>query len=68
MLDTAATLCLMGKCDAAEKAEVLTAKADIVANVAQRLIDMRLEKPNEDGGIVMISALDLSWASDTITA
>lgn len=59
MLDTAATLKLMGTCGSEEKAEILTAKAGLVAGVAQRLIDLRLEKPDEQGATVMISALDL---------
>jgi hypothetical protein len=34
-------------------------KADIVARAAQRLIDMRMEKPDGEEAVVTVSALDL---------
>jgi hypothetical protein len=62
-LDMAATLKLLGDADSCERAEVLSAQADLVAEVARRLIDLRIEKPSGDHAIVMISALDLDPTS-----
>ena len=58
-LDMGATLKLLGEAHDGQAADVLSAKAEIVARTAQRLIDMRLEKPSIDEALVTISALDL---------
>ena len=59
VLDMSATLALLGSAHSSEKVEILGLKAEIVAKAAQRLIDLRIEKPQEFFGIVAISALDL---------
>ena len=64
-LDTAATLRLMGNSDMEHKADILSNKSEVVAAVAQQLIDMRLEKPNDDHATIMISALDLDSSSSS---
>jgi hypothetical protein len=58
-LDTGATLRLMGDGQSADKAEILANKTDLIARVAQRLIDMRIEKPTHEGAEIIISALDV---------
>lgn len=62
-LDMGATLRLMGRTDSLDRGYILSGKSELVAGVAQRLIDMRLEKPDNDDAIVMISALDLDATS-----
>lgn len=37
MLETGATLRLMGKCDSEHRSDILSEKSDIVGNIAQRL-------------------------------
>jgi len=59
LLDMGATLKLLGDVDSAERADVLSQQSDFVAAAAQRLLDMRTEKPADDDAVVMISALDL---------
>jgi len=46
ILDTGATLKLLGDAPSAEKAAILSMKANVVARAAQRLIDKRIEKPD----------------------
>jgi hypothetical protein len=58
-LDMGATLKLLGDTDSSERAAVLSQQSDFVAAAAQRLLDMRMEKPSDDHATVMISALDL---------
>jgi hypothetical protein len=58
-LDMGATLKLLGDTDSSERAAVLSRQSDFVAAAAQRLLDMRMEKPSDDHATVMISALDL---------
>lgn len=67
MLDTGATLRLMEKPGSDNRSDILSEKADLVGSVAQRLIEMRLEKPSGDNAVVMISALDLDIACDQKT-
>jgi hypothetical protein len=59
ILDTGATLKLLGDAPSSEKATVLSMKGDIVARAAERLIDMRIEQPRSDKAVVTVSALDL---------
>jgi hypothetical protein len=65
VLDMGATLKLLGDVDSAERADVLSQQSDFVAAAAQRLLDMRMEKPSKDHATVMISALDLDPEAST---
>jgi len=58
-LDMGATLKLLGDADSSERAAILSQQSDFVAEAAQRLLDMRIEKPSDFNATVMISALDL---------
>jgi hypothetical protein len=58
-LDMGATMKLLGDADSSDRAAVLSRQSDFVATAAQRLLDMRMEKPSDDHATVMISALDL---------